>query len=327
MTDRSRPSVDDLVAGIHARSRGMLARAITLVESRRPDDGERAAELLSRLTDSARARRTHRIGVTGVPGVGKSSFLEAFGSLLLEQDRQIAVLAIDPSSGISGGSLLGDKTRMTRLSHDQRAYVRPSPGAGELGGVARRTREAILVCEAFGFDTIFVETIGVGQSETAVHNLVDTFVLLMLAGAGDELQGIKRGITELADIMVVTKADGNNVERAQGAARELRAALRLLRGNASHPPDVLTCSAHRGIGLDAVRDAVDCHRSRAETDGTLQARRTAQAVHWFERCVDDAIRSQILADAAVRDRMQQARRQVETGDRQPFEAASWVISG
>jgi LAO/AO transport system kinase len=326
---RHRPTVDELVGGVENGDRRVVAQAITLVESRRAADAADQTELLGRLAPLAESRGlSHRIGITGVPGVGKSSFLEAFATGLLDEGRRIAVLAVDPSSAISGGSVLGDKTRMTRLSHDQRAYVRPSPGAGELGGVARRTREAILVCEAAGFDTVFVETIGVGQSETAVRELVDTFVLLMLAGAGDELQGIKRGITELADVMVVTKADGTNVEPARRAARELTAALRLLHPSAGegswHPP-VLTCSAHEGSGLGEVRAAIDAHRRHGAESGEFVARRRRQAVHWFERCVDDILRARLAGDSATRERLATARSDVAAGERQPFEAALWAL--
>src|SRR5512143_3582392 len=247
--------VDTLADGVLAGNRRALAKAITLVESTRDDHQEAAQRLLERLLPAT--GRAHRVGISGVPGVGKSTFIEAFGLHLVERGLRVAVLAVDPSSARSGGSILGDKTRMQRLSVSPQAIIRPSPAAGSLGGVARRTREAMLVCEAAGYDVVLVETVGVGQSEYAVASMVDFFLVLMLAGAGDELQGMKKGILELADALAINKADGDNIARAQRAAGELQLALRLFRPqSAQWEPPVLQVSALEERGMDAVWDAV-----------------------------------------------------------------------
>jgi LAO/AO transport system kinase len=250
MTDLRRPAlaVLELAAGVRSRDPALMGRAISLVESRRPADQALAAELLDAL---GTARTAFRVGVSGVPGVGKSTFIDALGVRLLEQGRRVAVLAVDPSSTLSGGSILGDKTRMHRLAGDARAFVRPSPTAGTLGGVAPRTADAIAVCEAAGYDVVIVETVGVGQSETAVAELVDVFLVLMLPGGGDELQGIKRGLMERADVVAVNKADGAQGDRAAATARDYRTALTLMRGREpGGPPPTLVCSALEERGLD-----------------------------------------------------------------------------
>ncbi|MEE9562590.1 MAG: methylmalonyl Co-A mutase-associated GTPase MeaB, partial [Thermoanaerobaculia bacterium] len=248
MQAESSVTVEDYVRGIQEFDRGILARAITLVESRKPEDMALAQELLVRLM--AQTGDAVRVGITGVPGVGKSTFIDALGTRLIDDGHRVAVLAVDPSSSISGGSILGDKSRMPRLAAAAEAFIRPSPNALSLGGVTRRTRETMLLCEAAGFDVILVETVGVGQSETVVADMVDCFLVLVLAGAGDELQGIKKGIIELADLVAVNKADGDNLERAQLAKRDYAAALRYLGARpTSWEPRVVTVSGLTGAGM------------------------------------------------------------------------------
>ncbi|MEZ0076002.1 methylmalonyl Co-A mutase-associated GTPase MeaB [Planotetraspora sp. GP83] len=274
--------------GVLAGDRRWIARAITLVESTRPDHREPAQRLLTELTPHAGKAR--RVGISGVPGVGKSTFIEALGTHLTERDHRVAVLAVDPSSKRSGGSILGDKTRMARLSADPRAFIRPSPTAGTLGGVAKATREAMIVVEAAGYDTVLVETVGVGQSETAVADMVDTFLLLTLARTGDQLQGIKKGVLELADVIAVNKADGEHEMAARRAARELAGALRLLR---SATP-VLTCSGLTGAGLDDLWKHIVRHQESAD----LAARRSRQQVEWTWALVHDRLLTRLHEKAA-----------------------------
>ena len=269
-------SLDARVAAIAAGDRRALAQAITLVESTRPDHREAAEALIERLLP--RSGRSIRIGLSGVPGVGKSTFIEAFGLALIGRGHRVAVLAVDPSSRRTGGSILGDKTRMTELSRAEAAFIRPSPTGGTLGGVARRTRETIILCEAAGFDVILVETVGVGQSETAVADMVDLFCLLLLPSAGDELQGIKKGIVELAELLLVNKADGELKAKAQIAVGDYRAALRLLRPiSAEWQPEVLAVSAVTGDGLDQAWDAIERHQAAMTAAGEKARRRAAQA--------------------------------------------------
>jgi LAO/AO transport system kinase len=319
---RSRVSVHDLEQGLRSGDRRMLARAITLVESQRAIDRQDAEELLGRLLPST--GNAYRVGLTGVPGVGKSSFLEALGVRLCDAGRRTAVLAVDPSSAVSGGSILGDKTRMEELSRHPNAFVRPTPGGTALGGVAHRTREALLCCEAAGFDVVFVETIGVGQSETAVAEMVDDFLLLMLAGAGDDLQGIKRGILELADGIAVTKADGDNAERAKHAASELSGALHILRGSGAIPP-VQTCSAKTGEGLDSVWAGVQQRIDAARASGSLDGRRSRQALRWFEQLVDESLRARFFGDGRVREALPGLRDAVAEGSLSPAQAARSLL--
>ncbi|MGH6621149.1 MAG: methylmalonyl Co-A mutase-associated GTPase MeaB, partial [Alphaproteobacteria bacterium] len=253
----------------------MLARAITLTESRKAEHQQMAEAVLLRLLPHS--GKAHRVGITGVPGVGKSTFIDALGTRLTAQGHRVAVLAVDPTSSRTGGSILGDKTRMERLSRDERAFIRPSPTAGTLGGVTRRTREAMHLCEAAGFDVILVETVGVGQSEVAVSEMVDFFLVLAIAGAGDELQGIKRGILELADMIAVNKADGDNRERAVRAASEYASAMHLITpAGASWVPPVVTCSALKDTGLEELWDQVTEHRRRLTASGELAAKRSSQ---------------------------------------------------
>ncbi len=280
---------DDYVEGVRAGDRATLGRAITLVESTNPRHRSLAEEVLTRLLPHT--GHAHRVGVSGVPGVGKSTFLEAMGTRLTAAHQRVAVLAVDPTSGRTGGSILGDKTRMTALATDDRAFVRPSPSAGTLGGVARATRESMLVCEAAGHDVVFVETVGVGQSETVVAGMVDTFLLLLLPGAGDDLQGIKRGILELADVLAVTKADVDT-GRARMAQRDHANAVHLLTPPSSTwQPPVRLVSAVTGEGLDELWADVDAHRAHLAADGGLDAKRRRQRLDWWWSTVEDRLRT------------------------------------
>jgi LAO/AO transport system kinase len=297
-----RPTLAALEAGVLAGDRAMLARAITLVESRRADDAAEAETLIERLL--SHGGRSLRIGISGVPGAGKSTLLEALGGRLVDRGRRVAVLAVDPTSVTSGGSILGDKTRMPRLAGDPRAYVRPSPSARTPGGVARRTREAMVLCEAAGYDVVFVETVGVGQGEVAVADMVDTFVAVLIAGAGDELQGIKRGILELVDLVVVNKADGDGAGRAREAAAELGAALRLSRPrHASWRARALPVSALTGLGLDELWDRIEEHRQALSEAGDLERQRAEQRARWMWSLVEErvlgAVHDRVAADRAL----------------------------
>ncbi len=310
---RALPGVEELEDGVRGGNRTVLARAITLAESRRADHQERSQELIARLLPHTGGAR--RIGLTGVPGAGKSTMLEALGLWLVAREHQVAVLSIDPSSARTGGSILGDKTRMQKLSMHPRAYIRPSPSAGVLGGVARRTREAMLLCEAAGFDVVVVESVGVGQSEAELARLVDCFVLMLVPGAGDELQGIKRGIVELADVVVVNKADGDRVKLARRAAGDYRHALRLL------PPatpgwttQVLSASALEGTGLPELWRAVQEHRAHLEASGQLDERRAAQQLRWLHALLDEAVLQAFRARPGVEEALARARAEV-AGDR------------
>ncbi|MFD8261725.1 methylmalonyl Co-A mutase-associated GTPase MeaB [Streptomyces griseoluteus] len=291
--------LDTYVKGVLEGKRALVARAITLVESTRPQHRALAQELLTELLPhSGRARR---IGVSGVPGVGKSTFIDAFGTMLTERGHRVAVLAVDPSSTRTGGSILGDKTRMERLAVDPHAFVRPSPSAGTLGGVAKATRESMVVMEAAGYDVILVETVGVGQSETTVADMVDSFLLLTLARTGDQLQGIKKGVLELADVIAVNKADGPHEKDARAAARELAGALRLMHGkDAFWTPPVLHCSARETSGLDTVWERLEQHRTLLDSTGRLTAKRRDQQVRWTWAMVRDELLGRLHADPEVR---------------------------
>ncbi len=293
------PSVPDLVEGVRSGDRFALGRAITLVESSRTDHRAAADQLLQACLSLSGA--SLRVGITGVPGVGKSSFIDALGVRLLdEEDRRLAVLAVDPSSTLSRGSILGDKTRMPQLAARSNAFIRPSPSGTSPGGVAARTREAIFLCEAAGFDTVFVETVGVGQAETAVDSMVDFFLLLALAGAGDELQGIKRGIVEMADAIAVTKADGGNKEAAERAKNQFARALRLFPPTASGwQPTVRTCSAWTGAGLDTIwGDVLDYERT-TRASGYFETHRRDQARFWLRETLDEQLLEALHRDADV----------------------------
>ena len=310
---------------LSAGDRAALARAITLVESRRSDHRKAAAELLSRIMPATGA--AIRIGMTGVPGVGKSTLIDTFGSNLTEAGHKVAVLAVDPSSARTGGSLLGDKTRMGKLANDDNAFIRPSPSAGTLGGVAGRTREVMLVCEAAGYDVVIVETVGIGQSETAVADMVDVFVALMLPGGGDELQGIKKGVVEIADIIAVNKADGKGEEAAGAAAAEYRAALRILTPNADGETPVITVSGLANQGLDTLWQAIREFHARQEKSSALAARRADQAVRWLHTLLDERLRERVLGNKAARSRLQSAEADVRAGRASVAEAVERVVGG
>jgi LAO/AO transport system kinase len=319
----SRAGLEEYVAGVRAGEASWIARAITLVESTRADDRQLAQELLIKLTPAAGGAR--RVGVTGVPGVGKSTFIDALGTHLTAAGHRVAVLAVDPSSTRTGGSILGDKTRMTRLATDPNAFVRPSPTAGTLGGVATATREAIVVVEAAGFDVVLVETVGVGQSEIAVAEMVDSFLLLTLARAGDQLQGIKKGVLELADVIAVNKADGPQETDAKAAARELSTALRLIHGPGQAPP-VLTCSARDGTGLDVVWEHLVRHRDALAEFGELERKRSRQQVGWVWAMVRTAVLDELRAHPAVAALTPEVEQAVLAGTLTPTLAAQKLLA-
>ena len=319
-----------LAAAIRGGDRSALARAITVVESTRPDHRRQAQQLLMELmqgTDSVGvAGPAMHVGITGVPGVGKSTTIEALGMYLIEQGHRVAVLAVDPSSTRTGGSILGDKTRMARLAVHPDAYIRPSPTSGTLGGVTKATRETIVLLEAAGFDVILVETVGVGQSEVAVSNMVDTFVFLTLARTGDQLQCIKKGVLELADVIVVNKADGAHATEAKAAARELAAAIRLIypRETLWRPP-VLTMSAMEGEGLVELWDTILKHRDILTAAGEFEARRRAQQVDWTWAMVRDSVLDQVLNHPGVKGIRAEVERQVRAGEITPALASQRIL--
>jgi GTPase len=317
-------ATQNLADAIRNGDRAALSRAITLLESTRSDHREQAQRLLLELLpDSGNA---HRVGLTGVPGVGKSTAIESLGLHLIEQGHRVAVLAVDPSSTRTGGSILGDKTRMARLAVHPDAYIRPSPTSGTLGGVAKATRETVVLLEAAGFDVILIETVGVGQSEVAVANMVDTFVLLTLARTGDQLQGIKKGVLELADVVVVNKADGKHLSDARSAARELKSAIRLIypRETLWRPP-VLTMSATEGTGLTEMWETVERHRQVLTDAGELEARRRAQQVDWTWQMVRDTVLDRVLSNPEVRKIRADVERQVRAGELTPALAAQQIL--
>jgi LAO/AO transport system kinase len=325
MTASRAVDVEQLADDVCAGKRRALAKAITLVESTRSDHQVAAQRLLELLLP--RTGRAARVGISGVPGVGKSTFIEAFGLYLIDSAKRVAVLAVDPSSARSGGSILGDKTRMQKLSAAPEAFIRPSPAAGSLGGVARRTREAMLVCEAAGFDVVLVETVGVGQSEFAVASMVDFFLVLMLAGAGDELQGIKRGILELADALAINKADGDNIKRAQQAVAEYRGALRLFRPTtAGWEPPVIAVSAKLAQGMDEVWGIIQRHHSHLKASGDLDVKRREQRSAWFWSMIEDGLKRHFLARADVRALLPEMEAAVADAAFTPTEAARRLVS-
>jgi LAO/AO transport system kinase len=302
----------------------VLSRAITLVESTRADHREKAQELLVELLP--RSGGAFRVGITGVPGVGKSTFIDALGTMLTGAGHRVAVLAVDPSSTRTRGSILGDKTRMARLSVDPNAFIRPSPTSGTLGGVARATRETIVLMEAAGYDTVLVETVGVGQSETAVANMVDCFLFLTLARTGDQLQGIKKGVLELADVIAVNKADGDHEKEAQKAARELAGALRLLRGKQkTWNPPVLTCSGLTGAGLEKLWETVGAHHKALADSGELADKRRQQQVDWTWTMVRDTLLHRLATNAKVREVVPGLEQQVRDGELTATLAAQRIL--
>jgi len=299
---------DEYQQGVRAGDRAILGRAMSLIESNNPQHQKTADQLLTGLM--ANTGDACRVGITGVPGVGKSTFIEALGMMLTESGHRVAVLAVDPSSEVTGGSILGDKTRMAQLAVNENAFIRPSPTAGTLGGVASKTREIMLLCEAAGFDVILVETVGVGQSETVVAGMTDLFLTLMLPGAGDELQGIKRGLLELTDFIVVNKADGPNTNAAQQAVREYQHAMRYTRSSAEDHADqfpVLACSALENVGIDTVWKEVSDHWSAMRESGSLEGKRQSQMLNWMQSMISERLKRLFLDHErvqSIRDRIE-----------------------
>jgi LAO/AO transport system kinase len=298
------PAIDTLATRLRSGERAALARAITLIESRRADHQVAAQTLLQQLLPHT--GQAYRVGITGSPGVGKSTSIDTLGMYLIGQGHKVAVLAVDPSSARTGGSILGDKTRMARLSAEDAAFIRPSPSSGTLGGVAAKTREAMLLCEAAGFDVVLVETVGVGQSETAVCDMTDIFLALMLPGAGDELQGIKKGLVELADMIAINKADGDNVPRANAAAAAYRTALKILTPRSQHWfPPVMTYSALTGEGIAKLWGKITAHRTAMIASGEFASRRSHQQVKWMWAILQDAMMARLRRDATMRGRVKE----------------------
>ena len=324
-TDTRSPDVATLTRGVRAGDRTVLARAITLVESKRADHQAAARRLVQDLLPAT--GQAIRVGITGVPGVGKSTTIDALGIYLTGQGHRVAVLAVDPSSNRTGGSILADKTRMPRLAADPAAFIRPSPTSGSLGGVAAKTRETLLICEAAGFDVILVETVGVGQSETAVADLTDFFLLLMLPGAGDEIQGIKKGVIELADMIAVNKADGDNVKRATAAAAEYRAALHILVPRSPNwTPEVATYSALNGHGIADLWARVLAHRAALAASGEWDGRRRQQQVKWMWAMLEERVFAQLKTHPVLKVRLPDIERAVAQGRLSPALAVDQIAA-
>jgi len=320
---RTATDIAALASGIRAGDRATLARAITLIESKRADHRAQAHKLVQELLPHT--GKAVRLGLTGAPGAGKSTLIDALGNMLTAQNHKVAVLAVDPSSSRSGGSILGDKTRMARLAVDPHAFIRPSPSSGTLGGVAAKTRETMLLCEAAGFAVIIVETVGVGQSETAVADMTDFFLLLMVAGAGDELQGLKKGVVELADMIAVNKADDENVARARAAASEFRSALNILAPRSpTWQPPVLTCSAKTGNGIADLWANVLAHRDKTSATGELAERRRSQQIKWMWTLLEERMMTKLRSDPAVRAKLRQAEAAVAAGTLAPTLAVEQI---
>jgi len=317
-------SVKEYVSGLANGNISILGRVITLVESTRADHQKLAQDILE--TCMPTTGKSVRIGITGVPGVGKSTFIESFGKLLTSLGKKVAVLAIDPSSEQGRGSILGDKTRMESLSVDPMAFIRPSPNAGSLGGVARKTRESILLCEAAGYDVIIVETVGVGQSETAVHSMVDFFLLLMLAGAGDELQGIKRGIMEMADALTITKADGDNINKSKLAVGDYKRAIHLFPAKTNNwIPKVLTCSAYENTGIEDVWETINSFVNHCVCNNTFEENRKKQAQFWLHESIQEQLGNYFHQKPEVKKLLPQLEEEVLSGKLSPFIAANKLI--
>ncbi|MDI6687137.1 MAG: methylmalonyl Co-A mutase-associated GTPase MeaB [Desulfobacterales bacterium] len=312
------------IQGVLKRDRPVLAKAITLIESSLASHQDLSRTIIDRLLPYT--GKAVRLGITGIPGAGKSTFIESLGMILVKKGNLPAVLAVDPSSTRSGGSILADKTRMERLSVEEKAFIRPSPSGGTMGGVARKTRETMLVCEAAGFDVIIVETVGVGQSETTVASMVDFFLVLMLAGTGDELQGIKKGVSELADAIAINKADGDNIERVKKAKKEYETALHLL--NPASPtwtPPVLTCSALEITGIEDIWKTVLDHRQRLTATGELESKRKKQAVDWLWSLLDEGLKERFYNNPDVKRMLPKMKREVEKGLIAPTNAAQKLL--
>jgi len=318
------PAPSSLAADIRAGNRAALARAITLVESRRADHQAAARDLVQALLPQT--GEAFRVGITGSPGVGKSTTIDVLGMHLIAQGHKVAVLAVDPSSARTGGSILGDKTRMADLSAHPDAFIRPSPSSGTLGGVAAKTREAMLLCEAAGFDVVLVETVGIGQSETAVCDMTDFFLALMLPGGGDELQGIKKGLIELADMIAINKADGDNLKRANITAADYRGALHILAPRSEHwHPPVVTYSALAKTGIAELWDKVVAHRTAMQASGDFAARRRDQQVKWMWTMLEDRLKARLRGDPVIRGKVKQAEHDVADGRMTPAVAAEAIV--
>jgi LAO/AO transport system kinase len=312
------------IKGVREQDRRLLSKTITLIESSRPDHQQLARKIVDELLPHT--GKAVRLGITGVPGVGKSTFIESLGILLVEAGHRVAVLAVDPSSSRSGGSVMADKTRMEKLSVEENAFIRPSPSGGTLGGVARKTRETMLVCEAAGFDVIIVETVGVGQSETTVASMVDFFLVLMLAGAGDELQGIKRGVLELADAIAINKADGDNIEKAKKAAKIYVTTVHMLLPTSPNwKPLVLTCSALEMTGIAEIWQTVMRFHKKFATSGELEDKRQKQALDWLWSLVEDGLKERFYTNPEIKKRLDQITRAVAKGETAPTLAADKLL--
>jgi LAO/AO transport system kinase len=323
-TRRKLSQADEYITGILSGDRVLLSQAITLIESKQAKYQALAHEIIEACLPHS--GNSIRIGITGVPGVGKSTFIEALGQNLSTNGRKLAVLAIDPSSQISKGSILGDKTRMAKLAVDPNVYIRPSAAGESLGGVARKTRETLILCEAAGFDTLIIETVGVGQSEVAVHSMVDFFLLLLLPGAGDELQGIKRGIVEMADLVAVNKADGDNRAKAQRAAADYRNALHLFPPKSSNwTVPVLTCSALSGMGVAEIWELIQGFRNFTEENGFFQHQRQSQSRYWLHETIQQSLREQFYQDPQVAALLNEKEAEVLIQKQSPFHAAEDLV--
>lgn len=316
--------VDQLFNELHSGQVSALSRAITLVESTASGDSALAKAIIKQALPVS--GKSFRLGITGVPGVGKSTFIESLGRQLIERGKKVAVLAIDPSSNISRGSILGDKTRMEELVKSDQAFIRPSPAGTTLGGVARKTREAIILCEAAGYDFIIVETVGVGQSETAVHSMTDFFLLLKLAGAGDDLQGIKRGIMEMADAIIINKADGHNQTAAKHARREFKNAVHLMpQKDHGWPTQVLTCSGLNNIGITEVIEEINNYQTHATANNSFKEKRNAQELYWFHQTIEDAIKTNFYNRPEVIAKLAVLEQEVLSKKKSPFDAAGELL--
>ena len=321
---KHQPTADELISGILKGDKTALSRAITLVESTNPEHLAKANEVIKGCLPHA--NNSVRIGITGVPGVGKSTFIEAFGKYLTSIGKKVAVLAVDPSSSISHGSILGDKTRMEELVKDENAYIRPSASGDTLGGVARKTRETIILCEACGFDTIIIETVGVGQSETAVHSMVDFFLLLKISGAGDELQGIKRGIMEMADTIVINKADGDNIAKAKLARTEFSRALHLFPAKSSGwMPKVTTCSAYEKTGIDAIWEIISEYFEWVKSNHYFEEKRQSQNQFWMMETINEQLKSHFYNHPNVSQLLDENKKAVQNNELSPFAAAMSLL--
>lgn len=318
------PTINEYVKGVLEGNIPFLSRAITLVESTNEKHQKKANKILEQCLPHA--NKSVRIGITGVPGVGKSTFIEAFGKHLTNAGRKVAVLAVDPSSSVNKGSILGDKTRMEQLVTDKNAFIRPSPSGSSLGGVAQKTRESIILCEAAGFDTIIIETVGVGQSETMVHSMVDFFLLLKIAGAGDELQGIKRGIIEMADAIVINKSDGDNIKNAKIAKVEFNRALHLYPPKESGwQPKVLTASALKNSGIDEIASMIDDYISKAKENGFFTSKRNTQNRFWLESTIEQGLQNSFFNNSTIANALKKEIEHLQNGTSTPFSSAQKLL--